>query len=135
MDSQSLEERRALLAEAERIAERVLQDKKAILQYQQRIADNRELLGKYRRKELPNKSYIYLGGFFLKLPGPRIEQIVKQDQERLGKWVDGTRVNMKKNLARVNQLLPSERPAHIVELLTKDVKNADGEELVGDAIR
>eukprot|EP00954_Amorphochlora_amoebiformis_P017663 1320594-Amorphochlora_amoeboformis.AAC.1 len=105
MDSQSLEERRALLAEAERIAERVLQDKKAvrykppterawkekgkirskitcdsnqILQYQQRIADNRELLGKYRRKELPNKSYIYLGGFFLKLPGPRIEQIVKQ---------------------------------------------------------
>mmetsp|Transcript_1826 Transcript_1826/g.4211 ORF Transcript_1826/g.4211 Transcript_1826/m.4211 type:complete len:140 (-) Transcript_1826:297-716(-) len=112
--------RQARLAEAEALAEAVLQDQNQVLEYQKRQAANRELLAKWRREKSPEKAYMYLGGFFLKLPTAHINSVVQKDQDRLQEWIDVTRSKIKHNMAELQRILPSERPKKVVELLLKN---------------
>mmetsp|Transcript_22220 Transcript_22220/g.31115 ORF Transcript_22220/g.31115 Transcript_22220/m.31115 type:complete len:136 (-) Transcript_22220:176-583(-) len=112
------------LKEAETISEQILQDKNLILEYQKRMAANRELLSKYRREEgyRDKLYYVYLGGFFVKLPGAKIQSIVKKDQDRLKEWIELARRNVKNGLRKLQQIRPSERPRGVVDLLLKESK-------------
>mmetsp|Transcript_19922 Transcript_19922/g.27779 ORF Transcript_19922/g.27779 Transcript_19922/m.27779 type:complete len:129 (+) Transcript_19922:1-387(+) len=115
------------LKASETIAERVLEDKNLILEYQKKMAENREVLGKWRRKNVTEleaeKSYLYLGGFFVKLPQHKVREIVKKDQERLKNWENATRKRMKEGISQLQKIIPSERPAAVVDLLLKETKS------------
>uniref|UniRef100_A0A7S3YL71 P53 and DNA damage-regulated protein 1 n=1 Tax=Lotharella globosa TaxID=91324 RepID=A0A7S3YL71_9EUKA len=122
-DLDDMLKRHEKLVEAEETAGKVFQEKHSVLQFQKRMTANREYLSLARKQELPEDQYVYLGGFFVKLPAKQAQKIVQQDQSRLKTWETKARSTIKKNVAKLQSILPSERPPAVVDLLTKETKS------------
>uniref|UniRef100_A0A7S2TQL7 P53 and DNA damage-regulated protein 1 n=1 Tax=Lotharella oceanica TaxID=641309 RepID=A0A7S2TQL7_9EUKA len=122
-DLDEMLKRHEKLVDAEETAGKVFQEKHSVLQFQKRMAANREYLSLARKQELPETQHVYLGGFFVELPAKQVQKIVQQDQDRLKAWENKARANIKKNVAKLQSILPSERPPAVVDLLTTESKS------------
>ncbi|CAG8460156.1 3018_t:CDS:2 [Paraglomus occultum] len=94
-----------VLEERERIADEILTDKLAIVDYDRKRNSNREALNKLK-KELKNESkvWINLGDMFIRMEKDKVQTLVNKDQQHLDSEISKLHENMKEKSTRLEQI-------------------------------
>ncbi|CAG8497107.1 288_t:CDS:2 [Paraglomus brasilianum] len=94
-----------VLEERERIADEILTDKLAIVDYDRKRNSNREALNKLK-KDLKNESKVWvnLGDMFIRMEKDKVQTLVNKDQQHLDSEISKLHENMKEKSARLEQI-------------------------------
>ncbi|XP_028392522.1 p53 and DNA damage-regulated protein 1-like [Dendronephthya gigantea] len=101
------------LSEIEEIAEEILADKEQIKNLDQRRNTNREALTALRKcKDEPSskKSWMCLGGMFIKYPTDSISDMLLKDQKELETEIKNVRDDLKAKVSKLHQLEGNQLP-------------------------
>ena len=101
------------LSEIEELAEEIMADKEQIKNLDQRRNANREALNamkKCKGEGSSNKSWMCLGGMFIKYPTANISQILLKDQTELDSEIKNVRDGLKKKVSKLHQMEGTDAP-------------------------
>ncbi|CAB3985868.1 p53 and DNA damage-regulated 1-like [Paramuricea clavata] len=101
------------LSEIEELAEEIMADKEQIKNLDHRRNTNREALNalkKCKGETSSNKSWMCLGGMFIKYPTANVSEILSKDQEELDAEIKNVRDGLKIKVSKLHQLEGSKAP-------------------------
>ncbi|XP_023218638.1 p53 and DNA damage-regulated protein 1 [Centruroides vittatus] len=96
------------LGEVEEMAEEILADKEQVVNLDCRRNKNREALSALK-KEMKNNStekkcWICFGNMFVKLPKPKVKEILEKEQTHLKEEIGNLSNNLKQKVAKLNDM-------------------------------
>ncbi|KAI8991607.1 p53 and DNA damage-regulated protein 1-like protein [Mycotypha africana] len=92
------------LALKEHLAEEILINKQAIIDFDRKRNSNREALTQLKRIPEEKKVWTFFGDMFIKLPSEKTRTLIQKDQELLDEKVDKARSVMKENAMELQKM-------------------------------
>lgn len=84
-----------VFAERERIADEILTNKQAVIDYDRRRNSNREGLRQFKHLLTDKKAWINMGNMFIKLPVEDAKKHIEREQNELSEKIDTARATIK----------------------------------------
>ncbi|CAO0801999.1 unnamed protein product [Mucor circinelloides] len=91
------------LAAKEHLAEEILINKQAVIDFDRKRNSNREALSNLK-KTTDKKTWTFFGDMFIKLPTDKTKVLIEKDQKLLDEKVDAARDIMKQNAIAIQQM-------------------------------
>ncbi|KAI7907559.1 uncharacterized protein BX663DRAFT_3805 [Cokeromyces recurvatus] len=91
------------LAEKEHLAEEILINKQAVVDYDRKRNSNREALSQLKKME-DKKTWTFFGDMFIKLPAKDTKMLIERDQKLLDEKIDIARDIMKRNTIAIQEM-------------------------------
>eukprot|EP00051_Salpingoeca_urceolata_P014465 m.184158 g.184158 ORF g.184158 m.184158 type:complete len:145 (+) comp18094_c0_seq4:3001-3435(+) len=100
-------------AAAELLAEEIVLDRQQVIDFDRRRNENRTALGEMTRRSLKDadKVWMNLGDLIVKIPKPKAQQLVEQDQTTLSEEINRLRDGIKGKVTALNELQGKDMPA------------------------
>ncbi|KAI8970517.1 hypothetical protein BDB01DRAFT_855375 [Pilobolus umbonatus] len=93
------------LATKEHLAEELLINKQAVIDFDRKRNSNREALTQIRKNAKDEKKlWTFFGDMFIKLPTQSVKELIEDDQKNLDEKINMARDTMKKNAALISQI-------------------------------
>ncbi|KAI9473923.1 MAG: hypothetical protein EXX96DRAFT_621551 [Benjaminiella poitrasii] len=91
------------LAEKEHLAEEILINKQAVIDYDRKRNSNREALTQLKKID-DKKTWTFFGDMFVKLPTEDAKSLIERDQKLLDEKIDTARGIMKQNTIAIQEM-------------------------------
>ncbi|KAI9247481.1 p53 and DNA damage-regulated protein 1-like protein [Phascolomyces articulosus] len=93
-----------VLANRERLADEILINKQAVIDYDRRRNGNREGLNQLNKGKIKNDKKVWMmagGDLFIRLPTKEAKDYIEKDQNQLTEKIDTARTIMKQNVKKL----------------------------------
>lgn len=98
------------VSEIEELAEAILTDKEQIKELDHKRNANREALTAIKKCNDSKKSWMCLGGLFIKYPTRNISETINKDQEELKSEMEDIRKELKEKISMLHKLEGKQQP-------------------------
>ncbi|CAO3698566.1 unnamed protein product [Rhizopus microsporus] len=92
-----------ILAEKEHLAEEILINKQAVIDFDRKRNSNREALSHIKKTD-EKKLWTFFGDMFIKLPTDKTKELIQKDQSLLDEKIEEARNKMKVNAAKIQEI-------------------------------